>query len=58
MFSKLKKLVKDCLNNNKLCTLSSNVTNSLKHMTKSNLCNFFNYSFSKLRNNIEHYKYT
>ena len=50
MFSKLKNLVKDCLNNSKLNTLTNNITNSLKHITKNNLNNFFNYSFSKLRN--------
>ena len=49
VFSKLKKLVRDCINNNKLCTLTSNIIISLKHISKNNLHNFFNYSFSKLR---------
>jgi transposase len=49
MFSKLKKLVKDYKLNNKLDTLTTNIVNSMKYITSSNLTNFFNYSFSKLR---------
>ena len=49
MFSKLKKLVRDNINNSKICSLTTNITNSLTKITSSNLYNFFVHSFSKLR---------
>ncbi len=49
MFSKLKKIVRDSVNNNKLCSLTSNIINALKCITTNNLSNFFSHSFSKLR---------
>ena len=49
MFSKLKKIVRDSTNNNKLCSLTSNIISGLKNITANNLNNFFSYSFSKLR---------
>lgn len=49
MFSKLKKIVRDSVNNNSLICLKNNIINALKFITSTNLTNFFNYSFSKLR---------
>lgn len=49
MFSKLKKIVRDSTNNNILCSLTQNVINALKNITKQNLSNFFDHSFSILR---------
>lgn len=48
VFSKLKKLVRDRTNNN-LQSLTNNISNSIKHISQTNLKHFFSYSFSKLR---------
>ncbi len=47
-FFKIKKLVKDCINNTLIRSLITNIINSLK-ITTSDLTNFFNYSISKLK---------
>lgn len=52
MFSKLKKLVKDCSDNNNLDILKINIQNSLKHITASDLTNFYIHSFNNLLNNV------
>ena len=52
MFSKLKKLVKDCNINNNLNILKINIINSLNYITKNDLNNFFNRSFNILLNSI------
>ncbi len=49
MFSKLKKLVRDCTNNNKINSLTTNIINCLKNITSNNLNNFFKHAISKLR---------
>jgi transposase len=49
VFSKLKKLVKDYINNTIINSLIINITSSLKKITTTDLINFFNYSISKLK---------
>jgi transposase len=49
MFSKLKKLVRDCNNNSNFDTLTTNIINCMKNITSQNLFNFFKHSFEKLR---------
>ncbi len=51
MFSKIKKNIKDYNNNNTTNILKSNIISSLKKITSTDLNNFFNHSFNKLRNN-------
>ena len=49
MFSKLKKIVRDCNNNNNIKQLSLNITNAMSSITTNDFINFFNHSFDKLR---------
>ena len=49
MFSKLKKLVKDYTDNNKIKILELNIIDSLIKITSKDLNNFFNYSLNNLR---------